>query len=62
MLNTLSARQLTARFSIQPDVARAMVAFREEHGSFEKLEDLKKIVIMTDSLYERICRAGKIAQ
>jgi DNA uptake protein ComE-like DNA-binding protein len=39
-----------------------MVTFREEHGSFEKLEDLKKIVIMTDSLYERICRAGKIAQ
>lgn len=60
MLNTLSARQLATRFSIQLEVARAIVAFREAHGTFEKFEDLKKMVIMTDSLYERICRGEKM--
>lgn len=36
------------------NIARAIVNFRQQHGSFRSVEDLKKIYVIDENLFERI--------
>jgi competence protein ComEA len=42
-LNRASEEQLASVPAIGPDRARKIVAYRQQHGAFESLADLKKI-------------------
>jgi DNA uptake protein ComE-like DNA-binding protein len=57
MLNHFSPRQLMARLQINYETAQAIVAYRKQMGRFLQVEDLKKLIFIPDSLYQRI--AGK---
>lgn len=59
-LNQISAYELKTRAEIPDLVAKAIVAFRQQVGRFEKVEDLKKIVFMTDSLFQKLEKMVKV--
>jgi competence protein ComEA len=42
-LNTATAAELTALPGIGVTMAQRIVAFREQHGKFQRLEDLAKV-------------------
>ncbi|SIQ54474.1 ComEA family DNA-binding protein [Pontibacter lucknowensis] len=53
-LNQVSADQLKAHPYISSNVARAIVAYREQHGAFRQVEDIRQIKIVTQELFEKI--------
>jgi len=53
-INTATVEELKTHPYIRSLLARQLVAYRDQHGAFEKMEDLKKIFIVTDSIYNRI--------
>jgi DNA uptake protein ComE-like DNA-binding protein len=53
-LNTVTAEQLKTHPYFKYKLSNAIINFRTQHGSFNKLEDLRKIVIINDSVYNRI--------
>ncbi|PVY43809.1 ComEA family DNA-binding protein [Pontibacter virosus] len=53
-LNQANAEQLRAHPYISSNVARAIVAYREQHGDFRKVEDIRQIKIVTAELFEKI--------
>ncbi|WP_255594418.1 helix-hairpin-helix domain-containing protein [Pontibacter sp. HSC-14F20] len=53
-LNQASVEQLSAHSYISSNVARAIVAYREQHGEFSKVEDVRQIKIVTAALFEKI--------
>ena len=53
-LNTLSAYDLCLRANISEAVARAIVAYRKQYGPYQSVDDLKKIVFIKDSLFQKI--------
>lgn len=57
-LNRASVRQLMIRLSLSYEVARAIVGFRQQYGSFRHVEDLRKIAFIHDSLYRQIMRVS----
>lgn len=57
-LNRASVRQLMIRLSISYEVARAIVSFRQQYGTFRQVEDLRKIAFIHDSLYRQIMRVN----
>ena len=42
---------LSERTGISPAVARGILIYRQQNGPFQSVEDLKKIVFITDSVY-----------
>ena len=53
-INTVSAYELRMRTGIADVQARAIVLYRNQYGPFQTVTDLKKIVFLTDSVYQRI--------
>lgn len=53
-LNIASAPQLSAHTGIPEAIARAIVVYRKQYGPFRTVADLKKIVVLSDSLFQLI--------
>lgn len=53
-LNQATAEQLRAHPYISANVARAIVAYREQHGNFQKVEDIRQIKIVTAEMFEKV--------
>ncbi|WP_299984876.1 helix-hairpin-helix domain-containing protein [uncultured Pontibacter sp.] len=53
-LNQANADQLKAHPYISSNVARAIVAYREQHGAFTSVEDIKRIKIIDQEIYQKV--------
>jgi competence protein ComEA len=53
-INTATLEELKAHPYIRWNLANPIIAYRNEHGKFEKLEDLKNIMIVTDEVYDKV--------
>ncbi|WP_276500666.1 helix-hairpin-helix domain-containing protein [Terrimonas pollutisoli] len=53
-LNTASIDALKLHPYIRYNIANAIIAYRNEHGSFSSIADLKKIMLITDDVYNKI--------
>jgi len=53
-INTASIDELKAHPYIRYNIANPIVAYRNEHGPFSSIDDLKKIMIITDEVYQKI--------
>jgi len=53
-LNTATAEELRAHPYMTSNLARAIVAYREQHGRFESIEELKNIKIIKPEQYEKL--------
>jgi competence protein ComEA len=61
-LNTASVAELEAVRGIGPALAKRIVAFRDEHGPFERVEDLLKVRGIGEKSLEKLrpyVRVGK---
>ena len=52
-LNTASLDELKAHPYIRFHVANAIVQYRNQHGNFTSVHDIRKIMIVTDSIYSK---------
>ncbi|MBX3239704.1 MAG: helix-hairpin-helix domain-containing protein [Chitinophagaceae bacterium] len=53
-LNTADLKELSAHPYIKYQVAAAVIAYRKQHGSFNKTEDLKQIHLLPEDIYDKI--------
>lgn len=53
-INTAAVEELKAHPYIRWNIANAIVAYRKEHGPFSALEDIKKVMAVTDEIYNRL--------
>ena len=53
-INTATLEDLKAHPYIRFTLARPIVAYRSEHGPFTKLEDIKKVMAVTEEIYNKI--------
>ncbi len=53
-INTASIDELKTHPYIKYSIANPIVAYRNQHGSFSNIEDLRKIMIITDEVYKKI--------
>ncbi len=53
-INAASLQELQQHPYISYTIAKAIVAYRTQHGAFGRVEDLQRIMLMTDSIYQRI--------
>lgn len=53
-INTATLDELKAHPYIKWSLANPIIAYRKEHGAFAKLEDLKKVMVVTDEVYNKI--------
>jgi competence protein ComEA len=53
-LNTATVDELKAHPYIKYSIANPIIAYRNEHGSFSKVEDIKKVMAITDEIYKKI--------
>ena len=53
-INTATIDELKNHPYIKWSIANPIVAYRNEHGSFSKLEDVKKVAAITDEIYNKI--------
>lgn len=53
-LNTASVYDLKMKANIPNEVAKAIVIYRQQYGPYQSVNDLRKIVLMSDSLFQRI--------
>lgn len=53
-INTATVDELKAHPYIRYSIANPIVAYRKEHGSFSKVEDIRKVATVTDEIYNRI--------
>ena len=53
-INTATADELKAHPYITSNVARAIVAYREQHGLFKSIEDVQQIKLVTPELYQKL--------
>lgn len=53
-INTATLEQLKQHPYIRYQVANAIVQYRMQHGAFAKLEDLKKIMLVTEEAYNKM--------
>jgi len=53
-LNTASEEQLQHHPYIRFRLARTIIRYRQEHGAFATLDDLKRIALVTDDLYLKL--------
>jgi competence protein ComEA len=53
-INTASLEELKAHPYIRHAIAAPLVAYRNEHGLFVRIEDIKKVMAVTNEVYEKI--------
>lgn len=53
-INTATAQQLCTLSGIGQSRADAIIAYREEHGPFQTIEDIKKVSGIKDKVFEQI--------
>ena len=53
-INTASVDELKAHPYIKYSLANPIVAYRNEHGLFSKIEDIKKVMAITEDVYTKI--------
>ena len=53
-INTATIDELKAHPYIKYSLANPIVAYRNEHGPFQRLEDLKKIMTVSEEFYKKI--------
>jgi competence protein ComEA len=60
-INQATAEELTALPGIGPAMADRIVAFREEHGKFRRVEDLMKVKGIGEKSFEKLRRSIKVS-
>jgi competence protein ComEA len=53
-INTATVGELKTHPYIKYSIANPIVSYRNEHGPFLKLEDIKKVMAVTDEIYNKI--------
>jgi competence protein ComEA len=53
-INTATIDELKAHPYIKYSLANPIVAYRNEHGLFSKVEDVKKVMVVTEDVYNKI--------
>lgn len=53
-LNKASADELKTHPYLSSNVARAIVAYREQHGAFRQVDEIKQIKIVTQELFDKV--------
>ena len=53
-INTATVDELKAHPYIKWSIANPIVAYRNEHGPFSKVEDIKKVMAITEEIYNKI--------
>jgi competence ComEA-like helix-hairpin-helix protein len=53
-INTATVDELNAHPYIKFSIANPIIAYRNEHGSFSKIEDIKKVMAVTEEIYKKI--------
>ena len=53
-INTATIDEMKAHPYIKFSIANPIIAFRNEHGAFSKIEDIKKVMTVTDEIYKKI--------
>ena len=53
-INTATIDEMKAHPYIKYNLANPIVVYRNEHGSFSKIEDIKKVMVVTDEIYKKI--------
>jgi competence ComEA-like helix-hairpin-helix protein len=53
-INKASAYELQLKANIPDAIAKAIVVYRKQYGNYQSVADLKKIVFISDTLFERI--------
>lgn len=53
-INTATIDELKAHPYIKYGLANPIIAYREQHGVFSKIEDIKKIMVITEEIYNKI--------
>ena len=53
-INTATVDELKAHPYIKYGIANPIVSYRNEHGPFSKTEDIKKVMAVTDEVYNKI--------
>ena len=59
-LNTVSAYDLRMRADIPDAVAKGIIVYRQQNGPFQSVNDLKKIVFITDSVFQKLIMRVKV--
>jgi DNA uptake protein ComE-like DNA-binding protein len=59
-VNTVSLDELKTHPYFKYKLSNAIVNYRTQHGSYKELSDLKKIVIVNDSIYQNITKYLRI--
>ena len=54
LLNTVTYEELRAHPYISNQVARVIIAYREQHGPFQQVEDLRKIKLIDEELFQKV--------
>lgn len=53
-LNTASAFDIRRRLNVSTAVGKAIVMYRDQYGPYQSINDLKKIVLISDTLFQRV--------
>jgi len=53
-INTATVDEMKAHPYIKFSIANPIVAYRNEHGAFSKIDDIKKVMVVTDEIYKKI--------
>jgi DNA uptake protein ComE-like DNA-binding protein len=59
-VNTVSVEELKTHPYFKYKLSNAIVNYRTQHGPYKELDDLKKIVIVNDSIYQNITKYLKL--
>ncbi len=59
-LNTVTEEELKTHPYFKYRLSQVIINYRKQHGNYKQLEDLKKIVLVDDSVYNRIILYLKI--
>jgi len=53
-INTVTVEELKMHPYIRYGIANPIIAYRNEHGLFQSIEDIKKVMAVTDDIYKKI--------
>lgn len=59
-LNTATVSQLTTVAGIPEAIAKAIVVYRKEYGPFQQITDLKKLVLISDTIFQRVAGSFQV--